>query len=226
MKYVDVTATPNPERTPSVFDALAGSEFVIESRLADWNLAVNPEGKSPVATFLFDVEGDVDRFRDVVSGAEGVQRLDATAVGERRFIALLVLEPTAIQLMAEVFAAMTRTGLVVTTPVVYRDGCVQTRAVGTAAALQRAVSAFPADVTVDVDAVGEFDWSRERSVSRLSDRQREAVLAALDLGYYETPRQATHEDVAAELDCAPNTASEHLQKAEATLLTAVLDRSR
>ncbi|MFC6963264.1 helix-turn-helix domain-containing protein [Halocatena marina] len=59
-------------------------------------------------------------------------------------------------------------------------------------------------------------------VSGLSDRQRAALLAAFDLGYYEQPRQATHKDVAARLDCAPNTASEHLQKAEMKVITNVL----
>jgi predicted DNA binding protein len=43
------------------------------------------------------------------------------------------------------------------------------------------------------------------------------------LGYYETPREATHEDVAAELECAPNTATEHLQKGEAKLVASGLD---
>lgn len=56
----------------------------------------------------------------------------------------------------------------------------------------------------------------------LSDRQREALLAALDLGYYEHPRAATQEDIASRLGCEANTASEHLQKAEAKVLTEVL----
>jgi predicted DNA binding protein len=56
----------------------------------------------------------------------------------------------------------------------------------------------------------------------LSDRQREAVRAALDIGYYDQPRGATHEDVAAALDCAPSTASEHLRKAEAELVRAAM----
>jgi predicted DNA binding protein len=35
-------------------------------------------------------------------------------------------------------------------------------------------------------------------------------MRALELGYYETPREATHTNVAERLDCAPNTATEHL----------------
>lgn len=58
----------------------------------------------------------------------------------------------------------------------------------------------------------------------LSERQREAVTVAMELGYYEQPREATHEEIAAELGCAPNTASEHLQKAEAKLVEAGIER--
>jgi predicted DNA binding protein len=54
----------------------------------------------------------------------------------------------------------------------------------------------------------------------LTDRQEEVVELALDLGYYDTPREATHEDVAAAIGCAPNTATEHLQKGEAKLVRA------
>jgi len=57
----------------------------------------------------------------------------------------------------------------------------------------------------------------------LSDRQREATDAALDLGYYEIPREADHRDVASALDCAPSTTAEHLRKAEAKLVESILD---
>ncbi|MFC6975764.1 helix-turn-helix domain-containing protein [Halomicroarcula sp. GCM10025709] len=59
--------------------------------------------------------------------------------------------------------------------------------------------------------------------TRLSDRQREAVEAALSLGYYDIPRTATHEAVADALDCAPSTAAEHLRKAESRVLHALFD---
>ncbi|NEU57192.1 helix-turn-helix domain-containing protein [Halorussus sp. MSC15.2] len=51
-----------------------------------------------------------------------------------------------------------------------------------------------------------------------TERQQEAVETAVAVGYYDVPRTATHEDVAAELACAPSTASEHLRKAESKVL--------
>jgi predicted DNA binding protein len=38
---------------------------------------------------------------------------------------------------------------------------------------------------------------------------------ALDLGYYEVPRRATHRDVAEQMDLSVGTVTEHLQKVEA-----------
>jgi predicted DNA binding protein len=58
--------------------------------------------------------------------------------------------------------------------------------------------------------------------SLLSERQREAIAVAVDRGYYEIPRQMSHEDVAAAVDCAPSTAAEHLRKAESKLLQSVV----
>lgn len=58
----------------------------------------------------------------------------------------------------------------------------------------------------------------------LSDRQAEVVNAALDGGYYEWPREADAETLAAELDISHTTFLEHLRKAERTLLTNALNR--
>lgn len=52
----------------------------------------------------------------------------------------------------------------------------------------------------------------------LSDRQREFVLTALEHGYYDTPRQCSLTDVAAELGVAKSTCSETLHRAEETIV--------
>ena len=45
---------------------------------------------------------------------------------------------------------------------------------------------------------------------------------AVEHGYYEIPRRATHEDIADELGCAPSTVDEHLRKAESRILTSLV----
>ena len=58
----------------------------------------------------------------------------------------------------------------------------------------------------------------------LSDRQAEVVETALEGGYYEWPREADAETLAAELDISHTTFLEHLRKAERTLLRNALNR--
>lgn len=216
MKYVRVTGTPDPERTPELFDLLARSSFVNEARLYDWN--VSREG----VTGLLEVDGDMDRFRDEMVGVPGIRSADTTRVTDGRFTLLYVLEPDVVPLMKELVRTISQEGLVVAKPILYRDGQVHARIVGSTSVLQTAVDEFPEEIHLEISAIGDFDRGRKTPMSGLSDRQREALLAAFDLGYYQHPREATHADVAARLDCAPNTASEHLQKAEMKVLTDVL----
>ncbi|WP_226008087.1 helix-turn-helix domain-containing protein [Natrinema salinisoli] len=58
----------------------------------------------------------------------------------------------------------------------------------------------------------------EVTEATLTARQREAVDAALSLGYYSIPRDASYEDVAEAIDYASSTVAEHLRKAEGKLV--------
>jgi len=107
---------------------------------------------------------------------------------------------------------------------------------------------FAATGTVRFDAVGESDdlgafyeglaalldaridrvrtFRRWPAPARLTDRQRAALAAAVDVGYYAVPRTGDLDDVAAELDCAHSTAGELVRKAEAALVTGFVDGER
>jgi predicted DNA binding protein len=119
--------------------------------------------------------------------------------------------------------ALARAGLVVRRPLVYRDGRIHGHVVGDSGALQAVLDEAPDAMDVTLEEVGRFPSARANPASDLSDRQWEALETAVDLGYYNQPRATTHEEIAAELGCAPNTASEHLQKAEAKLINAVVE---
>ncbi len=55
----------------------------------------------------------------------------------------------------------------------------------------------------------------------LTDRQREAITAAYQAGYFDWPRQSTAEEVAETLDIAAPTFHAHLRKAELQLFAGV-----
>ena len=63
----------------------------------------------------------------------------------------------------------------------------------------------------------------QSSETLLSDRQAEVVGLALAEGYYEWPRAADAETLAAELGIAHSTFLEHLRKAEARLLRSAFE---
>lgn len=59
---------------------------------------------------------------------------------------------------------------------------------------------------------------RRELCSRLTERQREVLEAAFDAGYYEWPRECSGEEVAAELEIASPTFSQHIHAAERKLV--------
>ena len=56
----------------------------------------------------------------------------------------------------------------------------------------------------------------------LTMAQRDALVEALELGYFDVPRQVKLKDVAEELDLSPNAVSERIRRGEANLFRSVL----
>lgn len=93
--------------------------------------------------------------------------------------------------------------------------------VGTEAAMQAAFTAIPPEIDVSLVRTGEYEDDSNRTWSALTDRQREVLDTALRVGYYRVPREATHRNIADELDLAPATVSEHLQRIEAKVMSSL-----
>jgi len=62
----------------------------------------------------------------------------------------------------------------------------------------------------------------ESTISRLATKQRQALLTAYGLGYYEVPRKASSEEIARLLKIDKSTFAEHLRKAEKNIIKNVL----
>lgn len=69
--------------------------------------------------------------------------------------------------------------------------------------------------------LGPYEASHH-PLDELTDRQREVVETAFQLGYYEVPRAVSADRIARELDLDPSTVTEHLQRAERNLMSALL----
>lgn len=73
-------------------------------------------------------------------------------------------------------------------------------------------------VSPELRKLGEYAGP-DRPMDQLTDRQRDVLQVAYKEGYYDVPRNASTEDVAAEVGIDPSTVAEHLQRAERNLLT-------
>ena len=63
---------------------------------------------------------------------------------------------------------------------------------------------------------------QETPMDALTDRQREVLEVAYELGYYDVPRGTSTAEVAAELGVDDSTVAEHLQRAERNVLATLL----
>jgi len=72
----------------------------------------------------------------------------------------------------------------------------------------------------------DFEGTPAGVADRLTDRQREIVETAYDLGYYEIPRAATTDEVADAVGVTPSTVAEHLQRAEKNVIGRIVAAPR
>lgn len=98
---------------------------------------------------------------------------------------------------------------------------IEIRVVGTQEALSNRVTEYDDVATVGLRSLGAYEGPRE-PLEAVTDRQREVLETAHDLGYFEVPRAVTTEAVAAELDLSPATVREHLQRAQRNVMKTVL----
>ncbi len=207
---------PDAEVHP-VHTMLAEREYVEAAEMVHWNMV------GETITHVFHVEGDREAFAADLEGTPEVLSSDFAPGAGRRFYATVRAETT--PLLRELFETYRAGGVVVTSPLEHTDdGGVTFELVGDAAALQALNDSAPEEIEFEIERVGPTAADPDSVVAALSPRQRDAVEAALALGYYDVPRSASHEDVAEELDCAPSTASEHLRKAESKVLRALFEQ--
>lgn len=219
MKFVRITLVQPPETRHPMQGFLEASDEVHHERLLAWT--VLPDAEEWYV--LFHVDGDPSAYDRAIDAVPEVLDYDLTTAGEGSFYAYIVHERR--QEDVEFLTPFAERNLVVVPPVEYTsDGETRLTLVGAPADLQGLVDDLPGRILVDVDRIGEYDHRRGAIAGRLTDRQREAVRAAVDLGFYETPREATLADVAAELDCASSTASTLLNRAESAVMGAVVER--
>jgi predicted DNA binding protein len=219
MKHVrlELTAGGRESEIHPMFDVLMNAPFVERATALQWNWAGETLG------ILHYVVGDIEAYEAAAADIDEVIDFELEPAGDDAFYAYIFDEMTPVS--RAMFEPVSYRGLVVVPPIIYHDdGRVSMSAFGPADVLQRAIENLPEPFEADVRAVSGLTSLPQVRQGHLSDRQREALTAGYELGYYERPRGASQADVAAELGCAPSTAAEHLRKAEAKLVESAVGR--
>jgi predicted DNA binding protein len=161
---------------------------------------------------LAEARGDVDRYRRILEESEFVHEFSIVE-GDGWWYSYTHFDPN--DANREMLELQYESQLAMETPIeVKPDGSFVLTLVGPMEAFRRATPSETEAYDIEVLETGEHTPELGDLFLSLTDRQREVLEAAVDCGYYDNPRQATHEDIADRVDCSPSTAGEHLRKIE------------
>jgi predicted DNA binding protein len=214
---VSITAGGREAEIHPMYGVMTNAPFVERATALQWNYTGDALG------ILHYVVGDREAFVAAVEEVPVVIGYDVVPATDASFYAYIRDDTT--EALSDLFEPITRGGVVVIPPIRYdEDGTVSFSLFGPDAELQAALEAVDGPVDVTVERVGGLEATTAAVETHLTRRQREVIEAAVELGYYEVPREADHEAVAAAIDCAPSTAAEHLRKAESKVVSSLFGR--
>jgi len=215
MRAVELQLLPEGGAFPGIDTAIAGLPAVEREALT--NLGWHSDGSY---TLLYRLRApDSEPLRAALDEHDDVRRYELVAAGDRQYAFLHVSEREA---LSELLGIAEEHALMLDPPFRFTSHGVVVTVAGEEGALQSAFDEVTERIAVDVEWTGGYTPGQPSALNRLTDRQREALTTAYEMGYYENPRTVSFEEVAAELDCATSTANELLRRAEATVVDAVL----
>jgi hypothetical protein len=207
MKRVQFTATYPAEFVHPLHRGVIERESISRAELLTWSPTAE-------ATALLWFDGPPNAAAAALRAIDSLLVYDLVEGPDGTYA---FLRQDEFELAAELLELIADAEVVFVPPVVFLDtGAVRFEAVGEATALSAFYELLSDLGETTIDRVHAFE--RTRSASRLTDRQRAALDAAVEVGYYDVPRDGAIADVAATLDCSTSTAGELVRKAEAAVI--------
>lgn len=148
-----------------------------------------------------------------LQAVDDLTQVDLISVGNRRAVFQIETQETG------VLQPLTAAGVPLETPIHITDGTAKWEFTTSQDRLSELSSHLgEADMEYQVDYIGYDGSSTGVTQPNLTDRQSEVFMAAYELGYFEIPREASVEDVAAETGVTKSTASDTLRRAVRNLV--------
>lgn len=205
--------------------ATRADEFLLAGALPDANVVVEMERIVPIGgefvPYLWVSGPGTDRFAEVVANLDVVRTFEPVkrAGGETLFrLDLRSPDPTMV--------ALREAGGVLLHAQWYENWLLRARFGDRADASTFMRWAADEGVEVDVERVLTSAGRVEGPTVELTNKQRAALEAALEAGYFDSPKRATLEGIAAEMDISPQALSKRVRRATELVLRATLERPR
>ncbi|WP_336406679.1 helix-turn-helix domain-containing protein [Haloarcula litorea] len=170
---------------------------------------------------LAEGRGDRERYEGIMSSSPAVDGYVVS--GDERWMAVSQFEPT--DEVRRLLEWQRQADIVVETPIPFgADGAQRVTVLGEESALGEIFdeAAGIDALSVEIVETGEYDPEARRFTRSLTNRQREVLAAAVEVGYYRAPREATHADVAEAVGLSPSTVGDHLRKIEAAVFESIV----
>lgn len=214
MRYATVVISPEGGGLQPADQALAGEAAVTRESIHQINLL-----SDDTCVTLYSVRGDLERTAAILDDQPDVLAHDVS--GEREGLAYIHFRPT--DTVHRLLSIVQDHEIVLETPIdCLEAGGVRVTIIGDDRTIGTAVGSIPESLTLSLEGTGEYSPDSEQLFSVLTARQQEILEAAVELGYYEVPRQATHGDVAREVGVSAGTVGEHLRKVEGEVLSTLV----
>lgn len=110
-----------------------------------------------------------------------------------------------------------------TTPAFYKDGKMVLSCIGDEKELKKAIRGMELAGKVSNISYSKAIYQEHNVLSVLTDKQKDILIEAKRVGYYDYPRRVNAEDLAEKMGIAKATVVEHLRKAEGRLMSALLE---
>ncbi|HET7324678.1 MAG TPA: helix-turn-helix domain-containing protein [Halococcus sp.] len=215
MRYFEFTIRPDNGAIHPVDRVLAETPDITREALVHVNALGNGTG-----VMLYRLRGDPEALETALDGHPDLISSAPVDVADETFHFYTHVKPG--QPAGQLMAVAQKYALMIVPPLPFTDGGLRITVVGTHEMLRQALEEFPDEIRVSIEQVGEYSPDGRNVLSLLTDRQLEVFETAVEKGYYDIPRQATHKDIADGLGCAPSTVDEHLRKAESRILTTLV----